>query len=91
MGEAEAAAGNYGAAAQCFESALAQKPNDLETMLAYARLHAKRPNGFASAEKLLEQACEAHPKSASPFILLGWAVWRLARPRPAAPVPAVLR
>jgi tetratricopeptide (TPR) repeat protein len=70
MGEAEAAAGNYGAAAQCFESALAQKPDDLETMLAYARLHAKRQNGFAAAEKLLEQACDAHPKAASPFVAL---------------------
>ena len=71
MGEAEAAAGNYPAAAQCFESALAQKPDDLETMIAYARLHAKRPSGIAAAEKLLQQACEAHPKSVAPLLALG--------------------
>src|SRR5262249_54096143 len=70
MGEAEAAAGNYAAATQCFESALAQKPNDLNTMLAYAKVHTKRPGGLSAAEKLLEQACEAHPKSAAPHIAL---------------------
>jgi hypothetical protein len=70
MGEAEAAAGNYAAAAQCFESALAQKPNDLATMLAYARVHAARPGGVPAAERLLEKACEAHPKAAAPRIQL---------------------
>ncbi len=70
MGEAEAAAGNFAAAAQCFESALAQKPNDLETMLAYAGVHAKRPGGYSAAEQLLEQAAEAHPKQAAPHIQL---------------------
>lgn len=70
MGEAEAAAGNFAAAVQCFESALAQKPNDLPTMLAYARVHAKRPGGFSAAESLLEKACEAHPKAAAPRIQL---------------------
>jgi hypothetical protein len=68
MGEAEAAAGNYGAAAQCFESALAQKPNDLGTMVAYARVLAKRPAGVPAAVRMLEQAAEAHPKSAAPLI-----------------------
>lgn len=70
MGEAEAAAGNYAAAIQCFESALAQKPNDLAVMLAYAKVHAKRPGGLTAAETMLEQACEAHPKSAAPRIAL---------------------
>lgn len=70
MGEAEAASGNFAAAVQCFESALAQRPTDLDTMLAYARVLAKRPGGMPAAERMLEQAAEAHPKKAAPLIQL---------------------
>ncbi len=70
MGESEAAAGNYAAAVQCFESALSQKPNDLDTLVAYAGVLGKRPGGFAGAEKILNQAIDANPKSARPLVAL---------------------
>jgi tetratricopeptide (TPR) repeat protein len=70
MAEAEAASGNYAAAAQCYETALADRPGDLQVLLAYAAMHAKRPNGLSSAEELLERAAEANPRSASPFVAL---------------------
>lgn len=70
MAEAEAAAGNYAAAIECFDSALSQKPEDLAVLLAYAKMHANRPGGFSQAEKLLERAAEAHPRSVSPVVAL---------------------
>lgn len=70
MGESEAAAGNFAAAVQCFESALSQKPNDLDTLAAYARVLAKRPGGLAAADKVLRQASDRNPKSVKPIIEL---------------------
>mgnify|MGYP000881572825 CR=1 FL=1 len=70
MGEAEAAAGNIAAAVQCFESALSQKPNDLDTLIAYAGVLAKRPGGLKAAERYLNQAIDANPKSARPLVAL---------------------
>lgn len=70
MGEAEAAAGNFAAAVQCFESALSQKPHDLDTLVAYARVLAKRPGGLAAADKVLRQASDRNPKSVKPLVEL---------------------
>lgn len=70
MGEAEAAAGNFAAAVQCFESALSQKPDDLDTLVAYARVLAKRPGGLAAADKVLRQASDRNPKSVKPLVEL---------------------
>jgi hypothetical protein len=70
MGESEAAAGNFAAAVQCFESALSQKPNDLDTLVAYARVLAKRPGGLAAADKALRQASERNPRSVRPLVEL---------------------
>ncbi len=70
MGESEAAAGNFAAAVQCFESALSQKPNDIDTLVAYARVLAKRPGGMASADKVLRQASERNPRSIKPLVEL---------------------
>lgn len=70
MGEAEAAAGNFAAAVQCFESALSQKPNDLDTLVAYARVLSKRPGGLAAADRALRQASERNPRSVKPLVEL---------------------
>lgn len=70
MAEAEAAAGNFAAAIQCFESALKQNPKDLDILCSLAKILAKRPSGFANAEKTLRQAIEAHPTKVKPYIEL---------------------
>lgn len=70
MGESEAAAGNFAAAVQCFESALSQKPNDLDTLIAYARVLSKRPGGLVAADKALRQASERNPRSVRPLVEL---------------------
>lgn len=83
MAETEAASGDFGAAAQCYESALAQKPGDLEVLLAYAAMHAKRPGGAEAAERLLEQARDGHPRSAAPRVALARLYNHLGRGREA--------
>jgi hypothetical protein len=70
MAEAEAASGNYAAAAQCLESALAQRPDDLDTLIAYGAMLGKRPGGVPAAEKVLTRACEAHSESIKPRLAL---------------------
>jgi hypothetical protein len=70
MAEAEAAGGNFAAAVQYYESALAQAPENLELLTGLAGLFADRPGAQGAAEKLLEKACEAHPNSSVPRLML---------------------
>ena len=70
MAKAEAASGNFVAATEYFETALAEDPGDAEVLIAFAEMQAGRPGGISAAEELLERAVEAHPRSVAPLVAL---------------------
>jgi hypothetical protein len=63
LAQAEVDKGNANGAIRYYRTALAQKPNDLQTLLAFAEFMRSMPDGQLVAEGLLKQACDAHPKS----------------------------
>jgi hypothetical protein len=70
MARAEADRGNYSSAVRYFQTALAQLPEDLATLMAFADLMTHRPGGEDLAEELLTKACRAHPASTEPRVAL---------------------
>jgi hypothetical protein len=65
MARAEADRGNVGGAVKYFREALAQRPDDHDTLLAFADVLRARPGGESAAEELLKRACAAHRTSVS--------------------------
>jgi uncharacterized protein (TIGR02996 family) len=63
MARTEADQGNIGGAVKYFREALSQKPDDLDTLLAFADVMKSRPSGESVAEDLLKRACAAHRTS----------------------------
>jgi hypothetical protein len=70
MARAEADRKNYSSAVRYFQAALAQLPEDLATLMAFADVMKHRPGGAELAEDLLTKACRAHPASTEPRVAL---------------------
>jgi hypothetical protein len=72
MAEVEAAAGNFNGAVKYYETALGQKPNDLNVILPFANylLSFDRAQTREAAERLLKRACASNPNAVEPRLAL---------------------
>src|SRR5262249_19400157 len=70
MAEAKVAEGDVRGAEVHYRKALTENPDDFQALLGYGSLLAARPDGYVSAEKLLQRACEINPRASKPRIVL---------------------
>jgi tetratricopeptide (TPR) repeat protein len=68
LAKAKIAEGDVAGAEELYQTALAKNPTDLGALVGFARLLAKRPDGYHAAEQLLDRACTAHPRAAVPRV-----------------------